>query len=153
MRQFKRWENNLEKEPVKPEEVKDVVFKIEYKVTDRVEKQIETQAYLTKHMVSKDCLKRANMKPFGIGTSFEDLKTNSVISTIQRENVWHPYYELNHDEMDFKEKMIAAAQEKQIANIGGDELSKLKNQLTNFDQTVARADQDQKRAELPDGSK
>lgn len=66
---------------------------------------------------------------------------------MQRENVWHPYYELNHDEMDFKEKMIAAQQEKQIANIGGDELSKLKNQLTSFDQSVQRADQDQKRAE------
>lgn len=142
MRQFKRWENNLEKEPVKPEEEKHVIFKIEYKVTDRVEKQIETIAYKTKHLVHKDITKRDAAKPFGIGTSFEDLKTNNVISTIQRENVWHPYYELNHDEMDFKEKMIAAAAEKQIANIGGDELSKLKTQLTNFDQTVARSDQD-----------
>ena len=148
MRQFKRWENNLEKEPVRPEEVNHTVFKIEYKVTERVEKQIETQAYVTKHMVSKDCLKRATMKPFGVGTSFEDLKTNSVISTVQRENVWHPYYELNHEEMDFKEKMIAAQQEKHMANLGGDELSKLKNQLTNFDQSVQKSDQDQKRAEL-----
>jgi len=31
-----------------------------------------------------------------------------VVSTVQRENVWHPYYELNLDEMDFKEKMMAA---------------------------------------------
>jgi len=34
------------------------------------------------------------------------------MATVQRENVWHPYYEVNIDEMDFREKMIAAAAEK-----------------------------------------
>ena len=65
--------------------------------------------------MTKDYSKRANQKPFGIGTSFEDLKTNSVISTVQRENVWHPYYELNIEEMDFKEKIMAAAEERKFA--------------------------------------
>ena len=58
--------------------------------------------------VTNDYFVRKVQQPFGIGTSFEDLKTNSVVSTVQRENVWHPYYELNLDEMDFKEKMMAA---------------------------------------------
>jgi hypothetical protein len=42
-----------------------------------------------------------------------------VISTVQRENVWHPYYESNLEEMDFKEKILAAAEEKKMANLGG----------------------------------
>ena len=45
----------------------------------------------------------------GIGEGFDDLKMNSVISTVQRENVWHPYYEVNLEgEMDFKEKVLQA---------------------------------------------
>lgn len=46
---------------------------------------------------------------------------NSVVSTVQRENVWHPYYEINLEgEMDFKDQlksnMEKASAEK---NIGG----------------------------------
>jgi hypothetical protein len=36
--------------------------------------------------------------------------------------VWHPYYEINLEEMDFKEKMIAAAEEKRMQNLGGIEI-------------------------------
>ena len=41
------------------------------------------------------------MKPFGIGTSFDDLKTNSVMATVQRENVWVPFYESTMDEIQY----------------------------------------------------
>jgi hypothetical protein len=60
---------------------------------------------------------------------FEDLKTNSVISTIQRENVWHPFYEINVEEMDFKEKLISAAEEKKLKSLGGAEIIELQKQL------------------------
>lgn len=33
------------------------------------------------------------MKPYGIGVNYDDLKTNAAICTVQRENVWAPYYE------------------------------------------------------------
>jgi hypothetical protein len=71
----------------------------------------------------------AKLPSFGIGTSFDDLKTNSSIFTIQRENVWHPYYETIIDEMDFKEKMMAAAEEKKLANLGGSALGDLQKKL------------------------
>lgn len=64
-------------------------------------------AFQTKQDVSKGFIERKTMTPHGIGTTVESLKFNSVISTVQRENVWHPYYELNLEaEMDFKDKFL-----------------------------------------------
>ncbi len=119
---FRQWQNNLEKESSKIEEEKVPIRKIEYRGSDRYEKQSDVIAYKVARPVTKAYYDRIQQKPFGIGTNFEDLKTNSVISTIQRENVWHPYYEINLEEMDFKEKMIAAAEEKRMQNLGGIEI-------------------------------
>ncbi len=119
---FRQWQNNLEKESSKIEEEKVPIRKIEYRGIDRYEKQSDVIAYKVARPVTKAYYDRIQQKPFGIGTNFEDLKTNSVISTIQRENVWHPYYEINLEEMDFKEKMIAAAEEKRMQNLGGIEI-------------------------------
>ena len=99
--------------------------------------------------MTKDYRDRVNQKPVGIGTSFEDLKTNSVISKFQRENVWHPYYELDLEgQMDFKEKMIAAAQEKNLKNVGGQVIEALKQKLIAHDEGVKISDQAKKQAEL-----
>ena len=59
---------------------------------------------------------------------------------MQRENVWHPYYELNVEEMDFKEKMIAAAEEKRLANIGGQAIQDLQRQLQQMNEDEILAD-------------
>jgi hypothetical protein len=40
------------------------------------------------------------------------LKTNSAITTVQRENIWHPFYEVVIEDMDFAEKMKKAAEDK-----------------------------------------
>jgi hypothetical protein len=42
MRQFKTWKNNLEKEPVKPEEEKLIIQRVEYRNVDRMERSINT---------------------------------------------------------------------------------------------------------------
>jgi len=106
MYQFKTWTNNLENEPTKTKETAIVIQKVEYRNTDRIEKSINTINYVTTRKVTKDYYKRKEAKPFGIGNGFDDLKTNAAISTVQRENVWAPYYEVNLVELDFKEKMI-----------------------------------------------
>lgn len=68
--------------------------------------------------VTKGYADRKNIKPFGIGTNFEDLKMNSVVATVQRENVWHPYYELNIEaEMDFKDQLQANVKKRAEADI------------------------------------
>ena len=141
MRQFKTWKNNLESESTKLPEERVVVQKVEYRNVDRLEKSVATQAFVTKMPVTKGYYERQkDWKPFGIGVSFEDLKTNAAITTVQRENVFHPYYETIIDEMDFKEKMIAAAQEKKLENVGGAVVTDLQKQLQAHDENVRIAD-------------
>jgi hypothetical protein len=127
MRRFQKWENNLEKESAPLQQKKVEVDRVEYRASDKLEKKIACTAFVEQRQVSKDYFKRIQQAPFGIGNSFEDLKTNNVISTVQRENVWHPYYESNIEEMDFKEKMMAAAEEKRMANLGGSAVTELQS--------------------------
>ena len=148
MRQFKTWTDNLEKDPVKYTEEKIVIQRVEYRNLDRVEKSIQCTSFVTQQKVTKDFKVRAEAKPFGIGVSFDDLKTNAAICTVQRENVWHPYYEVNLEEMDFKEKMLQAAEEKKMANVGGVAMTELQKQLQAHDEGVRLSDQEKKRAEL-----
>ena len=55
---------------------------------------------------------------------------NSVVSTVQRENVWHPYYELNLDtEMDFKDQLKSNMEKKKADDIEGKEVSDIKAKL------------------------
>lgn len=109
---------------------------MEYKNQDRFEKSIKAIAFeqpmaVTKHFEER----KKNTIPFGIGTSFEDLKMNSVVSTVQRENVWHPYYEINLEaEIDFKEHMQSKMQSNKDANIDGKDVSELKNQMIQMEQ-------------------
>jgi len=125
MRQFKTWTNKQEAESVKLQEDKAVVQRIEFRNTDRVEKSIAVECYTNKQAVTKDFYKRQEIKPFGIGASFDDLKTNNAITTVQRENVWHPFYEVVIEEMDFAEKMKQAAEDKKRANVGGAAITEL----------------------------
>ena len=80
---------------------------------------------MTKQKVTKYYLVRAKAAPFGIGQGFDDLKTNAAICTVHREHVWHPYYEVHLEEMDFKEKMLHAHEEKKLANVGGAAMTEL----------------------------
>lgn len=59
-----------------------------------------------------------------------------------------PFYETVIDEMDFKEKMMAAAEEKRLANVGGNALTDLQKKLKDHDETIRQVDQDKKRADL-----
>lgn len=75
------------------------------------------------------------MQPFGIGTGFDDLKANASINTVQSENVWTPYYEVNFIELDFKEKMMQKQAEKAL-DVGGSEVKELEKQLKEHDERV-----------------
>jgi hypothetical protein len=82
MYQFKSWSNNLEADGVKAKETNILIQRIEYRNTDRLEKSINTTAYVTTRKVTKDYAKRAEMKSFGIGLGFDDLKSNASTSTV-----------------------------------------------------------------------
>jgi hypothetical protein len=82
MRQFKTWTDNLEKEPVKYTEEKIVIQRVEYRNSDRVEKSIQCTSFVTQQKVTKDFKVRSETNSFGIGVSFDDLKTNAAICTV-----------------------------------------------------------------------
>ena len=58
------------------------------------------------------------------------------MATVQRENVWHPFYVVNMEDMDFKEKMIASAQEKKESMVGGVAVSELQKALQEHDEGI-----------------
>ena len=62
--------------------------------------------------------------------------------TVQRENIWHPYYEINLEEMDFKEKMMQAAESKKLLNPGGIEIDALNKELVSHDQATKQSEAD-----------
>ncbi len=55
---FPIWENNLEKEPVKPHEIKKVIEKIEFKSKTKVKKEIEVRSFVIQRRVTKEYLER-----------------------------------------------------------------------------------------------
>jgi hypothetical protein len=63
----------------------------------------------TEHFLSKGYLERQKVKPrFGIGASLEDIRGNVGLTMVQRENVWHPYYEVTmEDATDLKAAFMA----------------------------------------------
>ena len=67
MNQYNKWQNNLEHEAIKIQEESLPIRKIEYKGLDRIEKQMECQAYKVTRNVTKAYHNRVNQKPFGIG--------------------------------------------------------------------------------------
>jgi hypothetical protein len=77
---------------------------MEYKGDNKVKKEIEVRTYIIKRPVTKGILERENIKPFGIKTDYDSIRQNINLTSIQRENVWHPYYEIKVEEEDFKEK-------------------------------------------------
>lgn len=127
---FPTWENNLDKEPPKPVETKRTIEKIEYKVKQKVKKEVEVRSFVIKRRVTKDFLERqAKLKPFGIGNTEDDLRQNVNLTSIQRENVWHPYYEVKLEEEDFKEKLQRQKREKKEADIMGGDIADIEGKL------------------------
>lgn len=120
-----------------------MIQKLEYRNAQRIEKSIKTTSFTSTRTVTKDYYVRAKQTPFGIGTGFDDLKANASINTVQSENVWTPYYEVNFIELDFKEKMMAKQAEK-AADVGGTEVKELEKQLKEHDEKVKAGLQDAK---------
>ena len=132
---FPGWTNNLEREPAKPAEVKKVIEKIEYKSKQKINKQIEVRSFMIKRRVTKDYLERQQkLKPFGIGTTDDDLRQNVNLTSVQRENVWHPYYEVKLEEEDFKEKLQRQRAEKREAEVMSKDIAEIESKLKSLEE-------------------
>jgi hypothetical protein len=60
------------------------------------------------------------MPKFGIGASFEDVRGNVGLTMVQRDNIWHPYYEVTmEDATDLKAAFLAnTAERKKVGEEG-----------------------------------
>ena len=83
-------------------------------------KEIPTKNLAFKRRVTKGLKQREQWKPFAIGFSQDDLRLNLTKTTIQRENIWIPYYEIRFEEATMKERMMEkkriAADDNQVYN-------------------------------------
>lgn len=64
------------------------------------------------------------------------MRQNVNLTSIQRENVWHPYYEIKVEDEDFKEKYQRQQKEKKDRQIGGNvqEMEELEKQLKTLEE-------------------
>lgn len=132
---FPTWVNHLEKEPPKPVEIKKNIEKIEYKVKQKVKKVVEVRSFVIKRKVTKEYLERqAKLKPFGIGVTEDDLRQNVNLTSVQRENVWHPYYEVKLEEEDFKDKYQRQRAEKREAEMMNKDIQEIENKLKSLEE-------------------
>ena len=72
----------MDKEPVKPQEVKHAIEKLDYKGKQKIKKEIEVKSFLVKRRVTKGFEERKKIKPFGIGTNEDDLRQNINLTSI-----------------------------------------------------------------------
>lgn len=102
-------------------------------------KTVEIKAFTVKRRVTKGFEERKNIKPFGIGNTEDDIRQNVNLTSIQRENVWHPYYEIKVEDEDFKEKYQRQQKEKKERAIGGNvqEMEEIEKQLKNLEEREA----------------
>lgn len=127
---FPIWENCLEKEPAKPHEIKKVIGKLEYKMQNKIKKELEVRSFVIKRKVTKEYLERqAKLKPFGYGATDDDVRQNVNLTSVQRENVWHPYYEIKVEEENFKEKLQRQKREQREADVVGGDVADLESKL------------------------
>ena len=75
------------------------------------------------------------MKPFGIGAGEDDVRQNVNLTSVQRENVWHPYYEVKLEEEDFKDKIQKSRMEKKAgADIMGGDIAEIESKLKTLEE-------------------
>jgi hypothetical protein len=85
---------------------------------------METRCLIKKRHVTKAFVERkaAVVVKFGIGTGFEAERGNSGLTMVQRDNIWHPYYEVKMEEADlaaqYRQSQAEKAQGKKPKDIG-----------------------------------
>ena len=107
MLRFSPWVNKLSELPEPVVDKKVEIKKIEYKLNDRMERTLQSKVLESTLHVTKGYTERkakANSENFGIGTSEEEIRNNIGLTIVQRDNIWHPYYEVKLEEDDLGAK-------------------------------------------------
>ena len=77
-------------------------------MTERLEKTLECRAIQNKVQVTKGFTQRrakpATGEAYGIDHNAEEIRNNIGMTIVQRDNIWHPYYEVKLEEEDLGSK-------------------------------------------------
>jgi hypothetical protein len=65
----------------------------------------------------------------------ESFRLNSNITMVQRDNIWHPYYEIKLDDEDLGTKFRKNAEAKKEKAIDGEAIEILQSQLQQLEST------------------
>jgi RNA recognition motif-containing protein len=69
-----------------------------------------------------------------VGTTEDDLRSNINLTSVQRENVWHPYYEVKLEEEDFKEKYQRQRAEKRESEMMNKDIAEIESKLKSLEE-------------------
>ena len=143
---FTPWVNKLEvpeADAPKVPDMRQTVYKVEFNNTGAYKKYFDCRVLKSTVPVTKGYADRRKRDPifdaFGIGTGEDAIKGNATINMLHRENVWHPYFEIQTEEEDLGTKMRNRQAEKKEAVTEGQEIIELKANL-NLLEKIQRED-------------
>lgn len=64
----------------------------------------------------------------------DDIRQNVNLTSVQRENVWHPYYEVKLEEEDFKEKYQRQRAEKRETETMNKDIAEIESKLKSLEE-------------------
>ena len=109
---FTPWVNRLEMpdaEVTKAVDVRQTVKKVEFRDQAPIVKFFDCRILKSSHPVTKGYAERKKRDPifdaFGIDGGDEAIRGNAHITMLHRDNVWHPYFEIQTEEDDLGTKM------------------------------------------------
>ena len=116
----------------KVKDERKTVKKVEFRDAGPIVKHFDCRVMYSSHPVTKAYAERKKRDPifdaFGIGGGADAIRGNAHITMLHRDNVWHPYYEIQMEEDNLANK-IRDQQAKKPKNIGGSEVADLEKDL------------------------
>ena len=140
LNRFKVWENRLElkdNEVSKITEAKQNVSRIEFKDSMPIEKVFDCKVLQKKRPVTKGYVERKKLNPtfsvFGAGKGNDNLRMNATITMVQRDNIWHPHYEIKVDDEDLGTKFRKNKAD-EANRVGDKNITDLEKEITALEQ-------------------
>ena len=139
---FTPWVNRLElseAELAKVPDVRQTVRKVEFRGNESqpYAKHFDCRTVQARVVVTKGYAERRKRDPifdaFGIGDDAEAIRGNANITMLHRDNVWHPYFEIQTEEEDLGTRMRNKQAERKGADVEGSEIAELKASVQNLE--------------------
>ena len=118
-------------------ELRQTVQKVEFRDSQPIVKHFDCRVMQSKVPVTKGYAERRKKDPvfdaFGIGDGDDAIRGNVNITMLHRDNVWHPYYEIQTEEEDLGTKMRNRQADRRQNDVEGSEIAAIKNQLQDLE--------------------